>query len=305
MNMDQEQMTIFDALPEDERKKFVAPTVGKDAKPQTSRTKTAVANKRVDEPEPNEYDLDRVVYYAGHRLDVPSRTMKLEDVRAWLEETFPELTKERVELVYDKETGHVVPVLKGHKKGAETITVYTEPPEGPLPVYYYLDSTGRVLEVRRTQTGIFTVPKLGKRTLRVVRLFVPKVPMTILDEITQVFREEPDTEHLAYIVWDEENEYSVHWPMQSGTAVSVVGDGFVETETRFVVAHIHSHGRLPAFFSRIDDADEVRTGFYGVMGAVDTPCPQFQLRYSCGGQFVKLHPGGLFAGMIERVVNLV
>jgi PRTRC genetic system protein A len=304
MNINQ-QTSIFDLLPENERKDLVPPVVEekKSAKKSAARAKATV--KPTEEPEPDVYDIDRVVYYAGHRLEVPSRTMKLEEVRAWLEETFPELTKERTEMVYDKNTGHIVPVLKGHKKGAAEITVYTEPPTPPVPpVYHLLDREGRVYEVRQTQTGVFTVPLRGQVGLRAqFQLFVPKIPVWCLREIVGHFQAEPDIEHLAYVVYDVDvNDFEVVWPEQQASDVTVEGTGFMETEQRFVVAHIHSHGRLPAFWSSTDDADEVRTGLYGVVGRVDWERPQLAFRYSCGGKFVKVAPSTVFEGHVESVV---
>lgn len=307
-----QQTTIFDLLPEDERKELVPPaseSEQKQASKPASRTNKPIApSKPAEEPEPDEYEIDRVVYYAGHRLEVPSRTMKLEDVRAWLEQTFPELTKERTEMVYDKNTGHIVPVLKGHKKGAKALAVYTEPPEPPVPpVYYLLDRDGRVHEVRTTQTGVFTAPVSGPvKLLAPFQLSVPRIPVSALAEIVERFKAEPDIEHLAYIVYDIDEGYSVVWPEQTATSVSVQGSGFRETETRFVVAHIHSHGLLHAFFSSTDDADEVRTGFYGVVGEVDLERPCLMLRYSCGGKYRKVdllfEAESVFDGPITGVV---
>jgi PRTRC genetic system protein A len=309
MNTNIQQTTIFDLLPEDERKGLIPQVLEpeKSVKKPTTRTTSAKATaKPAEEPEPDEYEIDRVVYYAGHRLEVPSRTMKLEDVRAWLEQTFPELTKERTEMVYDKETGHIVPVLKGHKKGA-AITVYTEPPAPPVPpVYYLLDRDGRVYEVRQTQVGIFAAPVYGSTGLRApLHLFVPKIPVWCLSEIVQRFQSEPDIEHLAYIVYDTDIGYDVVWPEQKASAVTVQGEGFMETEHRFVVAHIHSHGRLPAYWSATDDEDEVRTGLYGVVGRADRERPTLAFRYSCGGKFVKVEASAVFDGPITAVVTPV
>jgi len=298
---DATQTTIFDVLSEEERAELLP--IEKETKVAPARTKATAAVKPADEPEPDEYEIDRVVYYAGHHHEVPSRTMKLEEVRAWLEETYPELTKDRTELVYDKTNGHIIPVLKGHKKGARPLTVYTEHPENPMPVYHFLDFDGLVWQIRRTQTGLFKTPVYGNETAGVrLELFVPKIPLSVLEEIVNVFKAHPDTEHLAYVVWDSYSGYSVHWPAQSVTAVSVEGAGFMETETQFVVAHIHSHGRLNAFWSSQDNADEIRTGIYGVVGKCDFGLPLALLRYSCAGEYSSVLAEQIFSGDVESVV---
>lgn len=57
------------------------------------------------------------VYYAGHRIPVPQEEMTLDAVRQYLESDFPELSKERTEMLMNKEKNEVVPVVKGAKKG--------------------------------------------------------------------------------------------------------------------------------------------------------------------------------------------
>lgn len=299
------QASIFDLLPDEERKQFTpAVTESLSSQKGAKRAKPSAATKPVTESEPDEYDRDRLVFYAGRRLEVPGRTMKLEDVRAWLEETFPELSKERTEMLYDPETGHVVPVIRGHKKGQSPIPVYTEHPDEILPVYHFLDRHGRVFEIRYTQTGLFAAPIKGRAELgSSLMLFVPKVPCSILKDIVHVFQDDPDYEHLAYILWDRDEEYTVLWPDQQSTNVSVEAEGYMETEDRFIAMQIHSHGRLQAYFSAQDDADEVRSGLYGVVGRCDTPFPTFVCRYSCGGKYVLVNPNDLFAEDIGHVVT--
>lgn len=297
------QTTIFDALPEEERNQLIPVDMtktGTSIKP-AQKAKSGASVKSAEEPEPDEYEIDRVVYYAGHRKVVPSRTMKLEEVRAWLEsEHFPELTKERTDMVYDKTTGHIVPVLKGHKKGAQ-MTVFTEHPTDKVSNYYFLDEHGVVSEVRRTQTGVFSVPVRGTRSSEPpLTLFVPRIPVSILNEIVGRFQDAPDIEHLAYVVWDTYHHYSIYWPKQTSSAVSVESEeGFMETDERFIVLQIHSHGRLPAFFSRQDNADEIRTGLYGVVGLCHQTYPEMKFRMSCGGKFWNVAPGEIFSGAIQ------
>lgn len=81
--------------------------------------KTAAPNTKAKEkakPE-DKVNSEFMIYYAGHRVPVPQDEMTLEQVRSFLEGDFPELSKERTEMLLDKENKQVVPVVKGAKKG--------------------------------------------------------------------------------------------------------------------------------------------------------------------------------------------
>lgn len=60
---------------------------------------------------------ERVVFYAGHRFDIPDPALSLEDIRKLLEVQFPELAASRTTMVTDPQTGHIVPVVTAAKKG--------------------------------------------------------------------------------------------------------------------------------------------------------------------------------------------
>ncbi|UOF89856.1 hypothetical protein LSG31_18575 [Fodinisporobacter ferrooxydans] len=120
-----------------------------------------------------------------------------------------------------------------------------------------------------------------------------------------MFCETPDIERSANIVWDVYDGYFVVFPEQMGTSVTACFVGYMENEIDFIVLQLHSHGRLQAFFSSTDDADEIRTGFYGVIGECHELYPQATFRFSCGGKFVKINPYELFEGEMESVVFLV
>jgi len=81
------------------------------AKPE-QKTKQQHGTKNQDELVP----ANTTVAYAGHQV-VLERDMKLEEIREMLERDFPELSKERTQMIYDKEKGLVIPVVTGGKKG--------------------------------------------------------------------------------------------------------------------------------------------------------------------------------------------
>lgn len=263
--------------------------------------------------EPDVYDKDRVARYAGQAIPVPTREMSLEQVREMLEETFPELSRERTEMLYDEEKGLVIPVLKAHRKGStQPIAVHREVPhDSPnRPVFYMLGRDG-VYEVRQTQAGQFVARVETGRDIRegfVMR--TPPIPVRVLGKVVHSFRNNPETELMANICHGR-GGYYVEWPDQEGTSSTVSAAGRMETDEDFIVLQIHSHGTMRAFFSGTDDADEVRTGLYGVVGRCDQDRPEIMLRYSVGGTYRLLGPGetlSLFdAGDAElrRIVDIL
>lgn len=305
--IDNGQMDLFDLLPAEDRTELGLDQPKTPPAPVTRETKTRPSKpapaKAALATEPDEYDIDRTVYYAGHRLAVPSRTMKKEDVRAWLEEQFPELRQENTEMVYDEKTGVLIPVLKAHTKGSAFETVFLERPD-PVPPVWKQQIAGEVWECRRTQAGEFALPVVheGPGFVRVGRFIpaVPRPPADLLDEILHEFRMDPEQEHLANIVWHEHRHF-VHWPSQHVTRTSVIAQGVRETETWFVYLQIHSHGRMEPFFSATDDRDEVRTGLYAVTGCCHYPRPKVRFRMSVGGRFTPLDAADVLAGTEGRV----
>lgn len=101
MSENANQMSFFPAS--------AAPTV-----PANDKATKEVKSKTA---EPEVYDKDRIVAYAGHQHVVTDRTLSLEQIRQVLERDFPELSKDRCEMTYNATTGIVVPVVKGSRKG--------------------------------------------------------------------------------------------------------------------------------------------------------------------------------------------
>ena len=257
------------------------------------------------EKEPDEYPADRLALYAGNEHPIPDTTWKLEQVRAHLQETYKELSAERCDMLYDKENHYVIPVLKGHRKGngmpegSKPFSVYDSipPGHGSMPVYRIMGHDG-VYEVRTTQTGTFVAKVPAKLTpFEGFHLKIPRIGSSVLREVVEEFRMNPDKEMLANIIFDRKQLYPFYaeFPDQEGTEVSVVADGSIETPDRFIALQIHSHAAMPAFFSAQDDRDELRTGLYGVIGRCNRDKPEMKLRYSCGGIFVDCKPQEVFS----------
>ncbi len=87
-------------------------------------------------------------------------------------------------------------------------------------------------------------------------------------------------EAFVAIVWDGE-AYRVVKPRQQATVSRV---SFEQTPS--TVLEIHSHHRMPAYFSPVDDADEQGLGLYGVVGRLQSPHPQVALRVGVYGYWM-------------------
>ena len=100
---------------------------------------------------------------------------------------------------------------------------------------------------------------------------------------------------MVYVYWDkEEQDYRIRVPMQKvGKAfISVVipPDETIDADRYVHVADIHSHNSMRAFFSGIDDKDELATRVYMVVGRLDQPTPEISARISNGGRFLPIDP---------------
>jgi PRTRC genetic system protein A len=103
-------------------------------------------------------------------------------------------------------------------------------------------------------------------------------------------------------VWNEAvDDMRVHLPRETYVAVRVV-DGRYALDTRYdlqvrerasvsyvpgpdTLVHLHSHARMGAFFSPIDDQDEQGLALYGVVGNVHETTPDHHLRVGVYGHF--------------------
>ncbi|CDQ41877.1 hypothetical protein [Virgibacillus salexigens] len=78
--------------------------------------KPSTAPKKKSKPS-QKVGMEYTVYYAGHQVPVPEEDMTMDTVRSYLETDFPELSKDRTEMLIDEKNKQIVPVVKGAKKG--------------------------------------------------------------------------------------------------------------------------------------------------------------------------------------------
>ena len=143
-------------------------------KPETKKPADGAGKKAqpVKNAETKRFKAGTVVSYAGHSRtigedgfgeDVPETGLTVEEVFGLLTDDFPELSKSRAELVHDAKENRIIPVLKGHRKGAfrdGALTVHRKPPPLPVdgwpPVTHILGDDG-VYAARTSQAAVFVV----------------------------------------------------------------------------------------------------------------------------------------------------
>ena len=119
---------------------------------------------------------------------------------------------------------------------------------------------------------------------RKVELKNGPIPASLLNSIIKWMQQDPDHERYAVITWTGD-QYQAQAPPQDGRSARVRYQN-----VRHAALEIHSHGRLPAFFSSTDDADEQGLRLYAVAGRLDQETPTLALRAGVYGHMEQLHP---------------
>lgn len=95
-----------------------------------------------------------------------------------------------------------------------------------------------------------------------------QIPGEILGEVVNYFAEDLSKESIVQI-WEEDGRYKVVKPAYAEATKARVDYSFsLTTKGRYVMT-IHSHNTMAAYFSNVDDADELDIpGLYGVIGRI-------------------------------------
>ena len=117
-----------------------------------------------------------------------------------------------------------------------------------------------------------------------------KIPKEILEEAIDYFRSDIRLEHMVKIFFNkaEDKFYLVKaGGKKSGIRIDYdFGDNKFLLNPDFIqVMDLHSHNRMPAFFSGTDNADECYTGVFGVIGELDKEKPQMLFRAGMEGVY--------------------
>lgn len=126
-----------------------------------------------------------------------------------------------------------------------------------------------------------------------------KIPMKLLDSIIAHFRKDLTKEAIVQIYFNTlVQEYFLMYPK-----IESVGKEFVRfsssdatiSDDDILVMTVHSHNTMRSCFSKIDDADEIYTGLFGVIGTLDKTVVSCNFRAGVEGVFCKLPLNALFA----------
>lgn len=193
-----------------------------------------------------------------------------EEVRQELEKRYFEYSKDRTVMEYNEVHNCLIAILKSSSKGADRI-----------------ENTGFGRMVLDEEN----------RQLVSVEYQLPKIPAELLDEVVRIGKSRLPLETAYQLFWDlQEKQYILYIPEQKATPGSVEVQRNHEMEFQYVlVADIHTHGLLPAFFSATDNADELGWRLYMVIGNLGGEEVGMHLRAGANGCFKPLLVGDYFS----------
>jgi PRTRC genetic system protein A len=179
--------------------------------------------------------------------------------------------------------------------------------DGVLPPYdaqayqYILAGNGVFV---RTETPFFeaiipvascTVRGLPSLQFR-FRLKVSRIPGRLLTTALVVARRarrlDGELNEVLYHFHHQGQTVQLKRPRQRATRTSIIAPGHSD---QAILCELHSHGEMPAFFSRTDDADEQGVRIYAVVGRLDT-APEIRLRLGVYGYWHPLPLTAVFTG---------
>jgi PRTRC genetic system protein A len=280
---------------------------------------TSAAAGKKEEKKP-EFNHATFIAYAGHGLSITKffseeslATLDLEAVRKRLEKDFPELSKQRTKMEYDEKKNIICPMVTGGKKGA----YFSQGLKGfffrskdlfekkePINILAARDG---YYEVRENTIGVFVSKAPVVEELEPCRegfkLSLPKIPETLFAQLVSFFADYAmnEVEVMGVFYWDNENElYILDVPFQEVSKVKVDACYSQFPQHVIKVAEIHSHNTMRAYFSGVDDEDELGTMLYGVVGRLQKGMREitYDLRTRAGvaGRFIPLEANVIIEG---------
>lgn len=116
---------------------------------------------------------------------------------------------------------------------------------------------------------------------------LPVIPLEIMWQISNYFKEDLSRESIVQVWYHEDTGYRVVKPVSQDTSrvhVSYAFDMLKESmDDSVLVMTVHSHNTMKAFFSPVDDKDELyMRGLYGVFGELDIYRNHAKFRYTDG-----------------------
>ena len=248
------------------KKKFVAPAAKKEELFPTNAVVSLIYERHQLTPE-----------MFGGKEEVAS-----DEIQKFLEKMYPEFSKERTYLEYDKKNNIIIPMIKSSKRGALSFA----DEEG---IKYRISDTPFAYIKASTDGNGF-----GEFAFR-----LPKLPYYVYEGIRDFFGrvyEKYSSEAAVLLLWNPASEkYVIYVPKQKVSSGSVEFEISPQVQSGYWrIGTIHSHGAFNAFFSSEDDINETGEGIYGVIGRFDSSEQDFVLRAGTGGNFIGLSLEDIF-----------
>lgn len=192
------------------------------------------------------------------------------------------------------------------KSQMEVVTTLEEAQSSKKAIVYIATADGQLLQYQKTGVGEFVAKPKEYKALADVNegfcLGLPKVPTHFLFQIVSFFRKIMEVlqndEAMVQLYFHKPTQtYEVICPEQTTNKVHVtfIRDEYREvSEDYLLVADIHSHNNMSAFFSGTDDASEQETRLFGVFGELDKVVPAYKFRMGLGGSFHEIDLFDLF-----------
>lgn len=223
-------------------------------------------------------------------------------------EKHEEFTESRARLRYDKDGNFIFPEMKSSTKGADVFCTREDAMAAAQDKEYYICDFLHCDKMYRFEKTFVSETEATKTGEGRFRWKLPKIPMKMLASIEDFFRKVSllyGTEALVWICWNPKSKsYFFVLPEQRVTKTMVTTDNtLLSVNGSIRVMDFHSHNSMPAFFSSVDNADEVGNLLYGVMGMLvdEDSEPMIEMRAGTGGRFVKLAIDDIFGESDEEV----
>lgn len=151
----------------------------------------------------------------------------------------------------------------------------------------YVEAMNHVLEVRLPVAKSLIKLPYGQIGAAGVRLANGQIPRRILQDVCEKTFLCCPNEWAGLVVWDKiRKEYALYEPDVISFSPGHISYRNVLPDEYELVMDLHSHGSMPAFFSKTDDKSDLG-GFYvaGVVGNCDSGEPTFATRIVVNGHF--------------------
>lgn len=122
--------------------------------------------------------------------------------------------------------------------------------------------------------------------------------------VKEIGRASLPNEVALQLFYSEERGYFLYLPRQRAIPWEVEFDRNPYLEfNNFLVADIHTHGYGSAYFSGVDDKDEMGFRIFMVMGRLGTDRPELLMRAGANGSFLNLNIKDYFE-LSDEVVSI-